>query len=113
MASKFLRQLLQHAVWKSSVIELHVLSQESGRFFTSSCWIPRYASNETDWSAAVPLTKSYSPYRSLDSGKTSMENYEVSCWDGHSRKLPEAKLDGSIPQLTHSAMHFCMSSSPW
>lgn len=113
MAYTFLRQLLQHAVWKSSVIQLHVFSQGSGSFFTSSCWICRHGGNETDWSAAVPLIESYSPHRSLDSGKTSTENYEMSCWDGHSRKLPEVKLDASVLQLTHSAMHIRMSSSPW
>lgn len=75
--------------------------------------MPEHGGNETDWSAAVPLIKSYSPHRSLDSGKTSTESYELSCWDGHSRKLPEAKLDASVPHLTHSAMHICMSSSLW
>lgn len=112
MAYEFLRQLLEHAVWKSSVVQLPVFSKGSGRFF-SSCWIPEHGGNETDWSAAVPLIKSQSPHRSLDSGKTSTENCELSCWDGHSRKLPEAKLDVSVPHLTHSAMHNCMSPSPW
>lgn len=42
--------------------------------FTSSCRIPRRGGNETEWSAAVPLIKSYSSHRSLHSGKTSTEN---------------------------------------
>lgn len=45
----------------------------------------------------MPVIKSHSPHKSLDSGKTSTESCEVSCWDGHCRKLAEAKCDASVP----------------
>lgn len=50
---------------------------------------------------------------SQDLGQYSADDYEVSCWDEHSRKLLEAKLDVNIPQVTCSTTCICMGSSPW